>query len=136
MASTVMPGSAFQIWAEWTGPGCFLCFKSSGHPVVNILLLSLQTEAELCVAPGASTKSEEAAVNKINEVGSLFSLARRDGKKKNRRFLRIPSCDSPLSIHGSRLSPWNILIWCLSLKRHDRTLSDMWGEANKYPPDG
>ena len=76
----------------------------------------------MCAAPGASTKSE-AAVNKINEVGSLFSLARRDGKKKNRRFLRIPSCDSPLSIHGSLLSLWNILLWCRSLKGHDRTLS-------------
>ena len=77
----------------------------------------------MCAAPGASTKSEEAAVNKINEVGSLFSLARGTEGRKNRRFLRIPSCDSPLSIHGPRLSPWNILIWCLSLKRHDRTLS-------------
>ena len=91
------------------------------------MLLVLQTEAEVWAAPGASTKSE-AAVNKINEVGSLFrglapSLGGGTERKKNRRFLRIPSCDSPLSIHGPLLSFTKEYSYMVSfLKGYDRTL--------------
>ena len=58
---------------------------------------------------GASTKSEAAAVNKINEVGSLFSRPRSVGVQGREEEQKIPPhsgrlpspLPSPLSIHSS-----------------------------------